>query len=97
MEPLGVVLGGLLEVLAAVVAGVSEVVVVLEELEVSKEDLEVLSLLLAGLFETDSAVGELALGTARVTIFTPSPSLLLAGINNVVCPSLRFSDVRGCW
>jgi len=33
-------------------------------------------------------------GSESVTIFTPSPSLLLAGIKSVVCPSLRLRAVR---
>ena len=36
-------------------------------------------------------------GTANVTIFTPKPSLLLAGIKSVVWPSLRLSAVRIGW
>lgn len=37
------------------------------------------------------------LGTAWVTILTPSPSLLEAGMKSVVWPSLRLRDVRSGW
>jgi hypothetical protein len=39
----------------------------------------------------------LEFGSERVTIFTPRPSLLLAGMKSVVCPSLRLSAVRRGW
>jgi hypothetical protein len=109
IEPLGVVLVLVICVVVVVVvvrvladegAGVPEVVV-REELE-EMDEMDVSSLLCAAPLKPDSVVAvdgglELVEGTARVTTLMPMPSLLLAGMTSVVCPSLRLRDVRSGW